>query len=218
MKITHSFACLLSAAAIGCGGGNKPMGEAIPLSEAWGYALAGTKDIRDLEPESYGRDDSPEGFEAFKSSRVQSILAALSDPDTQRAPAPAFLVKGTDDDALESAYHVLAGGRRPAQELPAGETLSLVFYTTSSGASVDVESIRKLDGVVRIEYRFRRHWTNESSAHLALIPLGDLPEGPARIEVVRLRPDSQANIKTAKDVPQEYESVVSQSFRYEIVP
>jgi hypothetical protein len=228
-------ALVVVAIVSGCGPDKGLDDGLISLSSAWGYGIPGTKDIRDLDPVSHGRYvETPEQQAEFENSLVQSILAELSrfgpdapyrigadelhriDRDTP--PLKAFVVEGVGRDALDEVYEILAGGQPVVDQFDVGTELSVVFFTAAIGASVSIESIEHRESEVVIEYRFQQHWADDSSVHLALIPMPPMPTGQGSIRVTRLLPDRFENRDASGDIPKQFEKLVSQSSKFSITP
>lgn len=167
----------------------------IPLSEIWAYNMPGTRDVRELEPETYGHESKSlteaEQFKRFNSSIIQKIrrtLVLAPNENRQgnyitRPPGNGFVVEGIDKAALTKAHAVLAEGQEPRSSYPAGSQLSIVFYSLEAGSYVHLTSVKKQGNKVSLRFQFVSHFTSDASSHFALIPVTDLPLGRIKVEV-----------------------------------
>ena len=149
--------------------------EKIPLETIWALNMPGTRNVRELEPENFGKAGS--GVD----SNLNIILQPLRGLRTGQAK-PAFAVLGTGLDALEEARAVMKG-LNARSSFPKGSDISIVFFTHPSALYVHVHEVVKSSGLVQVRYRLVPHETKELTQHFALIPLGKLPSGRVKVEV-----------------------------------
>ena len=201
----------------------------IPLSKIWAYSMPGTRDVRELEPKTYGHESKSlseaEQFKKFNDSLIQRIrrtLVLAPNEDRQgnyltRPPGKGFVVEGIDKAALTKAHAVFAEGQEPSKSFPAGSELSVVFFSLEAGSYVHLTSVEKQDNKISIHFQFVSHFTSDASSHFALIPINDLPPGRISVEVV------QDPIKTPHQqsegpaiYPDWQDQVICKSFRFTI--
>lgn len=142
----------------------------IPLKETWALANPGTRDLRELE--------SPQA----EDSVVESILMQIRESWYQET---GLVVEGEGIDALKK-FHQIRVDRLKRNAVQPDVPLTLVFFTTRTGAAVHLDKVSKSGNTFIVEYRFVPHQESISSQQLALIPLGKLASGKYRVEIVRL--------------------------------
>jgi len=168
----------------------------IPLDEVWGYRMPGTKDIVDIEPNS----DSFKTMlarERIKNSLVTNTRWRLNSnfkPKNRADVGTAFVVPMIDLEALKEANAIIAGEKKRAEQLPAGQPLTLVFYSFSCGRNVRLDKITKSEGEMVLEYHFHIHGELTSSPYFALIPIGIFPPGNVNIKIKRLPETEGKNV------------------------
>jgi len=156
----------------------------IPLEEIWGYQLEGTRDIGTLD-----FDQLPQPLGTLSTRPLDSA-------DQQEAQ-PGFAVLGTGQEALVAAHAKLPDDKQPTDAFPAGNEISLVFFSQGRAAPfIVLERVERRDQVIDIRYRWRSDGSGGSQP-FALIPLGKLPSGEYQVnmmptlgEDIRLRPGS----------------------------
>jgi hypothetical protein len=161
----------------------------IPLDQIWGYELPGTRNIRELEPKRATGNFSNEAL--IRDSRVLHIYKALHiRPKQNEKAGPAFAVVGTGEVALKNAHEIILtkDKQEPPRVHPAGEELSLVFYSYMSGRYVRLVNVRRTDRLVEVDYRIVSHLTSDSTVHFALIPLGKFPPGAVHVRIQQVQP------------------------------
>ncbi len=100
---------------------------AIQLKDIWAYEMPGTKDVRDLDPDSYGRVEGAstiqERADRFKNSLVQEILQTLDFLPAKRThePLPAFVVEGTGTKSARRRSERASGQDSRSENLSARE-------------------------------------------------------------------------------------------------
>jgi hypothetical protein len=148
--------------------------KSIPLSDMWAYNMPGTKNVRDLEAEP---KNAPRVNQILTSLMMKSELQ----PDT---PDTAFVVLGNGNEALDNVYAVFVTGEKPASVFPTGRELSLVFFSRSCSALVELKSVTRNSNNVEVQYAFVPRREKELSQHFSIIPLDDLPRGNITVEVL----------------------------------
>ena len=122
----------------------------------FGGGAPGSRQLRDLEPEFFVYQDTPEkiarystpegraeleeiGRRAKKESLVLAIERAMSarSPGKSTKPAAGFAVKGIDRAALQGVYDVLVKGEEPTDLFRAGNDVSVVFLPPQSSQEWD---------------------------------------------------------------------------------
>jgi hypothetical protein len=160
----------------------------IPSKDIWGWAMPGTKNIQDIEPEVFGPEiqtlPEKEQEKRRHDSRVLTIYHHCSTPDGK-----GFAVVGEGKTALNNVYAVIAEGQNPLQSFPSNEELSLFFYSTVFGAYVRVDHVERDKSSIKIFYRYVLHNDRELTWHFALIPVGKLPPGSYDVTMVQLPVD-----------------------------
>lgn len=153
--------------------GEKPDGEVveIPLDQIWAYKMPGTRDLRELPA---ARAD-----ERLIASIRRSLEPKLDHKQAERG----FAVLGTGDEALRHAHDVLVSGDDATVRFPAGKELSAIFFTYQSPFYVHLATVERTGFAIKISYRFVPHESGETTEHVALIPLGELPPGRYRVSV-----------------------------------
>ena len=119
------------------------------------------------------------------------MTVAVGFPSEGKNLGNGFATRGTGREALRSAYSVLTEKNKPRETFPQGSSIFAVFFTTEVTAYVHLHHVERKGNVINIRYRFVPHETEDTSRHVALIPLGKLPPGEYRVNV------SQASIEQA---------------------
>lgn len=152
--------------------------DTIPLSEVWAYNMPGTID---LSGPSKGRDTA---------KLIESIRKSLSPKNYRKQARQGFVVLGEGQNALPSVRKILAGDSESIlpDEFPKDEKLSVVFFSYQSESYAYLESVQRDGFNINIKYSLIPHQSSETTEHLALIPLGNLPPGKyvVQIELVPL--------------------------------
>lgn len=144
----------------------------IPLKEIWALNMPGTKNIRELK-----------GQQSDDSLVIQ--LERLLHSKQIKARRKGFAVPGTGLAALNRAYAGLFEKQTTHESLAAKNEVSLVFFSRPSSDYVHLQSVERQGDQITIKYVFVPHKTRELSAHFALIPMGKLPAGKWRVDVVK---------------------------------
>ncbi len=159
-----------------------PVAERIPLDQIWALDMPGTRDVRELDPR---KDVNVKNSTAVTKIRRSIFLRTYRTKERPKA-GPCFLVPGEGKEALQNAAKVLVDNAPHAKTLPAGEKVSLVFYSQPAPGYVALHSVRHSDNHITVRYQVITHQTANATVHFALIPLGKLPAGKATVEVVEV--------------------------------
>jgi hypothetical protein len=160
----------------------------IPLSEIWGYRIAGTRDIRDLEQkmEKHAVFNKEEIIRGSYVRQIRHLLSSASKRQNQESAGPVFAAMGSASDALKEASEILSESQPRHEILPADKDLSLVFYAYSTSRYLRLDRVSRQGNQILIEYHYEAHNTLNMSTHFALIPLGKLAVGEFHIEIKQL--------------------------------
>jgi hypothetical protein len=188
----------------------------IPLEEIWALNMPGTQNVYKLDPGKVSLEISNE--ELRKVSRVAAIKHVLtSRPRVGESVGPAFVVNGTGAEALKNAHAVILDEKSkadPRRVFPPNSELSIVLYAHCSGRYIWIRRIWRAGGMIRIQYSPMTHETAEATVHLALIPLGKLPEGVYRVKVQEMPTfDPEGSLIEGMSAP---DQTVSRSFSFEL--
>lgn len=137
----------------------QPAAVDIPLKEVWALDMPGTRDIRELNTP----DDTI----------VDKVLKQITE---SRKYNHCFAVSGEGADALREFLRVRTDHDH-WNRLPAGEPVSLVFFTKPIDDDVELHAIERKGKTFVLHYRFAPRDGAETSPRLALIPIGKLPVG-----------------------------------------
>lgn len=166
-------ACLLYSNAIVAAQNEQKKAVEIPLDKVWGYNMPGTANVEKLEPKPQGT--------LF--SEIRRSLWSL--PPKQKNAGPAFAVTGTEAEALRGVHAVLVKGKKPQQSFPHDSEIYVVFFSYQNQPYVHLHKVERQENVINVRWRFVPHETEETTEHFALIPLGKLPSGKYRVNILR---------------------------------
>ncbi len=161
----------------------------IPLNSIFALNMPGTRDIRELEPESFGEHtrklSSEDRFRLLGESRIDQIRTALQrdNPTKDGNAKTGFAVVGTGKEALDNAYKVLVKDAKRDTSFPFGSNITLVFFSKFAGQYVHLDRIQLRGNEIEVGYQAVPHITADSTWHLALIPVGELPIGKYEVEI-----------------------------------
>lgn len=182
----------------------------IPLDQIWALRMPGTKDVRELDPNSFGKSDpshSPErALATFQNSKVVQIQRALMNIPTDAPQKKAFFVRGDEEQALQEVFEVLVRGEQPTYVFSTDDKLWLVFFSARFGAYVQLDSIERTPTEITIKYRFSTHSTLNLTEHFAIIPVGKLAPGERRVVVERVGSRPPSDKKSAGRISPEFKS------------
>jgi hypothetical protein len=188
----------------------------IPLDDIWALDMPGTKDIRDLENRAMFR--GMKVADIVKNSLVEntrSVLDSRHRPPRGQSAGPGFVVAGIGLDALKEANAVLAKKKERPKTLPAGEELTLVFFSYSSGRRVKLDNVFVGERAIRVEYHLEFDGLRMSTMHFALVPIGVFKPGIVNVQFTRL-PDTSV-FGTTKPLDEErVRQLVCESFTFQV--
>lgn len=166
----------------------------IPLKDIWALDMPGTRNLRDLDP---SRKAEPRTVEEFiRTSLVERTVQALDGnnwPKKGHRAGRAFIVRGTDVDALHETYAVLSKEKKRGEFFPANQPLTLVFYSYSTGRYVHLDKVERDGQTINVHYHLVAHRTLDMSTYVALIPLGELPSGKMRVRIKQTPNEDQSS-------------------------
>jgi len=157
----------------------------IPLDQIWAYRMPGTRPMNaSLGRGVYVAAEGPMLGE-IRRALVQEPVKGTSRPIQWKDAKPGFAVLGTGMDALRESHAVLVEKQEPRKSFPVDTEITLVFFSYDAGSYVHFHRVDRLDNVVEIRYQFVPHYSSDASEHFALIPLGKLPAGKQRVNVIQ---------------------------------
>jgi hypothetical protein len=163
--------------------------EEIPLSEVLATDIPGTQDFieaeRHLWEKSWG-----EWYANSRSLRVINALHAECYNAPERGAGSAVILPGSPNEALSHAIALLTD-KVPPPPVRAREEHSLFFFAYPlSMSSLDIQSISKTPGLVRLTYAIKTEDSPHStSPRFALIPLGKASAGELRVDLEHAGPN-----------------------------
>ncbi len=151
----------------------QPEEREIPLKDIWALHMPGTIDLAKID-------------NAVASREMASIRQLLSRPPAEGKDGKAgFVVLGRPMDALHEAHAVLVDGKKALDTIPKDNLSSVVFFSHEFGRYVHVQSVERRGNDIEIKYKFVPHKSKELTEHFALIPLGKLPAGTMRVNILQ---------------------------------
>jgi hypothetical protein len=183
----------------------------IPLKSIWAHGMPRTRDVRELE-----MDAIPPNQRAPLSDDIGGALEFIPQGQTT---AKGFAVVGTSEkDALSNAHAVFANKQKAPQFFSTDANIFVVFFSHSFGQYVHLDKVERREKTIKIAYHFVPHETKQMTAHFALIPLGKLPVGKYRVDIVRLPLEQKYVEKGFKSVDSQWNNrAVCLPFSFEIV-
>lgn len=184
----------------------------IPLDQVWAHRMPGTRSIGEL----WGRLNKQTGS-TLEDEIVKAMMRARRVRD--RRPEPSFAVSGTDLKALLQAHSVFVKGTKPSMEFSPEEEITLVFFSEpSAGNRVHLRSITRKDDHFVIRYRLEPYTEMVLSMGFALIPVGKLPVGKYRVEMVQLPAEQKFVDRGFKSLDIDWSAqLVCSSFTFSVV-
>ncbi len=184
----------------------------IPLDQIWALHMPGA---RTLTPERSGPQSE---FVSDEGPTVEKIYASLQKMEYDKQFSPGFAVLGTGNEALSHANDVLARRQKRRAHFTTNDEVSLVFFARGRHEHVYLRKVEHMFGLVRIQYQLVPYLISpQTTIHFALIPLGNIPEGEMKVEMVCLPMEKQPNNSTYKSPSQALISqIVSPSFQITI--
>ncbi len=174
-------------------------GDEIPLGEIWGN-MPGTKKLGELTKED---------------PRLSKVLQSLWKPVPKGDTAgPAFVVQGVGLEALKNSYKVLVDKKKPKETFDANREISIVFFSHSDNWYIHLNKVERNGTKITINYKIISHESQETTEHLALIPLGKLPSGKYQVEM-NYTQQKESGAPLSKPLEDEIvERIVSGSFTF----
>ena len=93
---------------------NESQTQTIPLSSVWAYEMPGTRNVKVLEPETFG--DASRALSGEEKSRRlhDSMITKIRESlHAKGSIGPCFVVIGSGEDALKQAYQAFVEKRNP---------------------------------------------------------------------------------------------------------
>lgn len=184
----------------------------IPLDQIWALNMPRTHKLT-LE-----RRGPQSEFVSDEGPTVEEIYISLQAMDYDQQLSPAFAVLGTGIEALNHANDVLAGRQKRRAFFTTNDEVSLVFFARGRHEHVHIRKAERLLGQTRIQYQLVPYLIGpQTTIHFAMIPLGRLPLGKMKVEMIRLSIDKQPNSSAYKPPSLEAESqIVSPPFQFTV--
>jgi hypothetical protein len=176
----------------------QPKVQVIPLKEIWANRMPGTRNIRELDPVN---------------PLVLEIEKAIGFPPQDEAQR-GFAVEGAALEALRAAYAVFVDKKKPGDTFPAGSEVAAVFFAHDTQPYVHIQKVERQGSRINIYYRFVFHETEETTRYIALVPLGKLPNGRYRVNVIRSSMDVGSRLQQVSD--EVATRIVCQSFSFTV--
>ncbi|WP_442483381.1 hypothetical protein [Aeoliella sp. SH292] len=194
----------------------------VALDEVWALDMPRTRDVRELDPASFGRtprdlaeEQRIEVARRYRSSSVVAIKNALNNGPLRESNTPqAFAVTGTGKTALENFERIASGQCDVPETVPADQSISVIFYSLPSGYYVHLDRVQQVGPAnIEITYRLVPHMSRASSVHFAIIPIH--VKGDAEQLVVSVKPPVHDKLFSQWGLPPatraEVKATVSQS-------
>lgn len=180
-------------------------GDEIPLDKIWAQDMPGTMNVYELE-------DPKSNFPL-----MSAIVKAHLSKNTQGKAGQAFVVQGIGLEALKNASKIIARKQELLHSLPFDTEVSVIFFSVQSGQYVHLTKVERIQGTIKIRYEFVPHYEKHFTSHVAIIPLGKLPNGHYQVDIAN-EPFAQRLIdKGLVEVPDEQKLPrVSSSFDFTI--
>jgi len=186
---------------------NKAETVVIPLDQIWALNMPGT---RLLTPERNGPQ-----FVSNEGPTVEEIFFFIQKMEYNKQLPPAFAVLGTGIEALNHANDVLARRQKRRINFTADEAMSLFFFARGRHEHVYLRKVERMPGKICIQYQFVPYLIGpQTTIHFAMIPIGKLPIGEMKVEMIGLPMEKQPYNSTYKLPSQDLGSqIVSPSFQ-----
>jgi hypothetical protein len=184
-------------------GGPPPPGELIeiPLETIWAYNMPGTKDINEF------------GAPRAQDSLVQQVLRQIRETWNLNS---GMVVVGEGRQALENIYRKRTE-KVEWSEAPAGEALSLAFYTRGINEYVHIRTIERQGARFVIRFALIPNQTLMSRPTIAIIPIGTLAAGKYSVAIERLPLDEEYIEQGIQEPPLQRNKDVCRSFDFVVV-
>lgn len=170
----------------------------IPLSEIWALDMPGTKDVYGLgfaEPDRH-RDAGmgPVEFRAMRKEAIDQMSLALYEKLPSERAAKGFIVPwNPNSHMLKRAGSILREAKRydhfdvDIKEYPKGSDITLIYFSHPSSCYNHIKEIKREGHEITVKYQLVPHYTVDSTAHFALIPLENLEVGEYEVKFEQLR-------------------------------
>jgi len=220
MRLLFALAMLSASLAVA----DERPGE-IPLKSIWANDMPGTRNIRELEPEFFeevidgDRRLYKNRNDRFRDSIYWHFGGALDHLQPGGEARKGFAVTGTGLDAFREADQVLNKGARPRKSFAEGKDVSIVYFSHQAGTNIYLDDVTREGNVIKVPFFPVPRGERDLPANYAIIPLGKLPAGKYRVQIVQV-PMTQKYIDagyTQPPRPAIFDRVVSKSFAFEVV-
>lgn len=164
----------------------------IPLDQIWGLNIPGTNDIRLLEGaiDQFDHLSSEERRQKSLVSHISWLLGSNFRPNSGTRAGQGFVVQENGLAALKEANKILAKKSPRLELFRADSNLTLVFFSYSSPARIELEKVTRSKNEVTVQYRLLNtnrdpstRYVSLSSASFALIPIGKFNSGPVAVRI-----------------------------------
>ena len=145
----------------------------IPLEDIWAHNMPGTLNVLKLASDPQKR---------LVGEIWRSLWAFPSEDKDARA---GFAVSGSGLEVLRQVHAVLVEKKDHKQTFPTNSEISVTFFSYQTHPYVHLHRVERQGHVVNIRYRFVGHETEETTSNFALVPLGKLPPGKYRVNVIQ---------------------------------
>ncbi len=178
----------------------------IPIDHIWAWRIPGTKDV--------GTFDAVKTRGVTEHPVLHDVFGGLGLLPKGEKAKPVFVVEGEGKTALLSALAVFKKDKPRSEILPANTELSLVFYSHSVAAQVELVSVDKSASLITVRYRFLSHGLQVNRIHFALIPIGKLAPGTVQAKIIQ---QDSADLAGNKKPPiQRLERLISREVTFEV--
>ena len=177
----------------------------IPLDQIWMLNVPGNRNIR----QNLDWKQLPQPFTLLSTGSLEPLFRL----EKNRAE-PGFVVAGKGQDALTAAHEKLPEGEKPSNVLPEGTEITVVYFSHAYGP-IDLYRVERKENVIEVRYRFNPGGSGILSQQLALMPLGKLPVGEYRVNMIEVPPTTRQEVSPSWLV--EAHLRVCQSFSFSIV-
>jgi hypothetical protein len=200
----------------------------ISLKDIWAFGMPGTIDVEKLEPDNLGEPTKSLPFDERmrlqKESWTHKIRAALQPtlpknggPIREQKAGSGFVVEGTGIGALKNAAAAMRSESEPSNKISSATNSSLIFFSRQFSFYVHLDSVERKGNTIEVRYRFVPHMTAEVTEHFAIIPLGKLPNGAYKVEMIQLPMDKKLIGPKAETVRTGFaEEAVCKSFSFSV--
>ncbi len=178
----------------------------IPLDQIWMMNVPGIRNIG----QNLNLKQLPQPFTLLSTGSLESLWRL----DKNRAET-GFVVPGVGQKALVAAHKKLPEGEKPTNVLPVGTEFSAVYFSNGYAASIGLHRVERRGNTIDIRYRFYLLGSGAGSSDMALIPLGKLPVGEYRVNMIETA--SESNQGLSAYYLAEAHLRVCQSFSFSIV-